>query len=75
MSFQNLKRKNVCSAVAGTFMSCMIYMAVVVGEDVIGLGPEYPFLWTALITCLIALALLAACWLLELLLGWVRKKL
>lgn len=75
MRFQNLKKKNACSSIAATFMGCMIFKAVVVGEDVFGFGPEYPFLWTALLTALIAMALLGACTLLELFLGWVRKKL
>lgn len=73
MNFQNLKKKDTCSASAATFMSLLAYVAIVDGKDVLGAGHDIPLIWIVLALFLVTLALLAVCSLLDLFTNWLSK--
>ena len=74
MNFQKLKSKNTCSASAAGFMFLMVGVAVMGGQDVLGIGQDIPLIVTVIIIFVILVGLLIICTLFKAFRKWLFKK-
>lgn len=74
MNFQKLKSKNACSASAAGFMFLILVVAVMGGQDVLGIGQDIPRIVTVVIIFGILVGFLVICTLFEAFRKWLFKK-
>ena len=73
MYLQKITNKNACSIFAAAFALPMIYVAVIEGQDVLGVGIDMPTIWTGIVIFAVSIALLMCYTLLEWFNKWLLK--